>query len=346
MDALAVSDGTIGGVAQVLTEKLPRMPPEYMPEWMKDKTKKELHQIITRAVAEAYEASVTLSEYVNREREKGRPFDEIYEEVKPYVDRAGQPFDEAYLEDPGRAEDLTQDLPSGLPPFSFGAEKEEEKQDLFYGKEGAGGYGKGYLDEVLGADRQTQSREAKKKAAPHRNLKTWPDDRRFRPGGPFLPQRDPLELEPSQSSTPHRIDVKEPLLLVGSFNSWSVEKARQQYAFVPCGTPKTSCQESKVRLEVPADGLEFQVISARHLWEWRLYPGVGPRELLEGDRDYVRVNLAIRQVNHATGESVAEKIEGDEANFQIRGSGVAGLVDVRVSLSSEGPNFVWYTEVA
>jgi hypothetical protein len=94
-DALSRSDGTVGGVSKVLAEQLPLLPEDEVPEWIRDTPQGELVEIISKVVSEAYTETMAMETHMRKEREKGRPFEEIYGEVKPYIDFISRPIPKA-----------------------------------------------------------------------------------------------------------------------------------------------------------------------------------------------------------------------------------------------------------
>lgn len=153
-------------------------------------------------------------------------------------------------------------------------------------------------------------------------------------------QKDDMEHKAlRQAVLPEGLDAQEPLLLLGTCNAWSIEEALQRHCFQPVRKPgrrSQASQESSVRVEVPAGGLFFQVISARHFWEWRLYPSGGEdpacRELRRGEEGKVVACLASGQNNNLA----------HGRDFLIREPD-ADVVDVRVSVSTCEGIRVWYT---
>lgn len=142
-----------------------------------------------------------------------------------------------------------------------------------------------------------------------------------------------------QATLPEDLSIDEPLLLLGTCNSWKIEEAMKRHAFQPvrkAGRPSKVCQESSVRVELPQGGLAFQVISAKRFWNWRLYPmgGEDPacRVLHRGSNGKMVACLAVGQDNNlAHGK-----------DFVIRDDS-SSVVEVHVTVSSSEGIRVWYT---
>eukprot|EP00933_Yihiella_yeosuensis_P035191 TRINITY_DN28679_c0_g1_i1.p1 TRINITY_DN28679_c0_g1~~TRINITY_DN28679_c0_g1_i1.p1 ORF type:complete len:151 (+),score=34.74 TRINITY_DN28679_c0_g1_i1:135-587(+) len=138
MDCAVKGGGTPAGIGKVIAEQILACDGKDRPEWTKGKTPKEIEAIVTQAVCEASEATIFIKEYMDKERSKGRDFDEIYSEVQPYLDYVSRPIDDE-LKDQG-----AQFNPAGqrvVPPT--------------------------FEDEAV-------RKEARKASAPHRRLADWP----------------------------------------------------------------------------------------------------------------------------------------------------------------------------
>jgi len=112
-DALSSSDGTVGGLSKVLAEQLPLLPEGDVPEWIRDTPQPELTEIISKVVSEAYLGTMAVETHMRTEREKGRPYTEIYGEVKPYIDFVSRPIPKA------REEGDCEDGPPVQPPWAW-----------------------------------------------------------------------------------------------------------------------------------------------------------------------------------------------------------------------------------
>lgn len=95
MDACALGGWTARGAAKVLQDRLSALPPDHRPSWMDGLNAQRMEEIITMVIVDAVEASQVVQEYMETEQGlKGRDFDEVYTEVKPYIDRVSRPLDE------------------------------------------------------------------------------------------------------------------------------------------------------------------------------------------------------------------------------------------------------------
>eukprot|EP00930_Biecheleria_cincta_P066960 TRINITY_DN53312_c0_g1_i1.p1 TRINITY_DN53312_c0_g1~~TRINITY_DN53312_c0_g1_i1.p1 ORF type:complete len:155 (-),score=43.30 TRINITY_DN53312_c0_g1_i1:11-475(-) len=142
MDAAAEGGGTASGTAKVITRSLMAIKEDQRPIWMSAKTEKEVCEIVTQSIVEAVEASYVVKDYLDAERSKGREFDDIYGEVKPYLDYVSRPLDE-----------------TGMQP----ADPDGDRQ-----------FGHAHRTGGMNFAEQAARREAKKLAAPHRALQDWP----------------------------------------------------------------------------------------------------------------------------------------------------------------------------
>ncbi|CAE8609589.1 unnamed protein product [Polarella glacialis] len=146
MDAAARGGGTPAGTAKVITQGIMAQQAIQRPDWTKGKAEKEICEIVAQSICEAVEASFVVKDYVDAERAKGRDFDEIYSEVQPYLDYVSRPIDEddnqEIAEVPMAAAAAASPARRDAPPPSFGEE--------------------------------AARREARKAAAPHRNLRAYP----------------------------------------------------------------------------------------------------------------------------------------------------------------------------
>lgn len=127
------------------------------------------------------------------------------------------------------------------------------------------------------------------------------------------------------------VDVREPLLLLGSCNNWNVEEAKEKFRFKRhSGGEAQGYQESRLIVRCPKESFEFQVVSARRLWDWRLYPSGDNMELTRGMKDQVQVGLFVG-TDH-------EDLHGK--NFRVRKS-FGDKIYIMVSLSASDGLHVW-----
>merc|ERR1740129_1146572 len=92
MDAAALGDWTSGGTARVLQDRLRALPADQRPAWMAGLAPSKVEEVLAKTIAEAVDASNTIQAHMDTERAKGRDFDEIYDEIKPYMDHASTPL--------------------------------------------------------------------------------------------------------------------------------------------------------------------------------------------------------------------------------------------------------------
>lgn len=257
MDAIAMSDGTIGGVAKLLAESIPSMSPEDIPPQIREKTQKELVEYMVKVISDAYETSVVVRDYIDKENAKGRVMNDIYDEVKPFMEERAKKFREKMDE-----EDEFDDL------LSKGKEAEQtEEQDP------------SFMSALM---------TVRRSCAPHRRLNVGPEDPRV--------VSSILEGERRGVATPLRpypraSEIREPLMLIGPFNAWSEEQSRAELCFSLTGPRDPSFQESKLRLHIPEEGIRFQIWSAKQGRRWKLTPMGTFGELRDGDRTCVPVNI-------------------------------------------------------
>mmetsp|Transcript_23168 Transcript_23168/g.48196 ORF Transcript_23168/g.48196 Transcript_23168/m.48196 type:complete len:311 (+) Transcript_23168:50-982(+) len=307
MDALALSDGTISGLGKVLADRMPQLPPDELPKWCKNKGKKELAEMMTALVSDAYESSQVVRSYLDVECAKGRSFDEVYEEVRPILEAKTKRL--ATI-DPAAQQELDADM---------GADDDDSSS---------------FVAALL------QSRRCR---LPHERLQSMPEDPRvWKP-----PARGDIQREREDSrrygcctrTYPRASEVREPLMLVGSTNDWNIEQAAHNYTFKSTGASDPSCQESKLRIVIPAEGLRFQILSAKQGPRWRLTPSTQRQTLEDGGRGVVLVRIVDDKAGSAT-------LESFEASFEIKGSGVSGTADVWVAISVEQGCDVWFVDLA
>lgn len=149
---MAQGGGTPAGTAKVITQSLVALPPDQKPAWMEGKTEKEIRELVTEAICEAVEASYVVKDYIDSERAKGRDFDDIYSEVQPYLDYVSRPIGQEQPED---------GAPRAASPGAQGS------RDGSLGRSGG--------QRPPNPEEEAARREARRKAAPHRNLRAWPE---------------------------------------------------------------------------------------------------------------------------------------------------------------------------
>jgi len=131
-----------------------------------------------------------------------------------------------------------------------------------------------------------------------------------------------------------KIDVREPLLLLGTPNKWEIPQAQSKFAFtfIEHGSSE-NLQESRVMVPFYKQTIEFQIISARKFWNWRLYPSAEDKE----DREL--------QPNNRNWCSVALAMDADEDAIHGRNFKIVNIlrdIEVRVSISRTDRIRVWY----
>mmetsp|Transcript_126454 Transcript_126454/g.224085 ORF Transcript_126454/g.224085 Transcript_126454/m.224085 type:complete len:494 (-) Transcript_126454:170-1651(-) len=130
--------------------------------------------------------------------------------------------------------------------------------------------------------------------------------------------------------------MSEPLLLVGSCNGWDASAARKAHRFLALSDAKDTDQRRfRLRMLAPAAPLVFQVISAKRLWDWRVYPrGVGD----------VPHGYTSRPV--ATGLACGEDAEAARDKNFVIGEVSSSAVAVHILLSKHIGIRLWYEEDA
>mmetsp|Transcript_105000 Transcript_105000/g.254892 ORF Transcript_105000/g.254892 Transcript_105000/m.254892 type:complete len:129 (-) Transcript_105000:88-474(-) len=128
-------------------------------------------------------------------------------------------------------------------------------------------------------------------------------------------------------------------MLVGSMNDWNIEQAAQNYTFKFTGASDPSCQESKLRIVIPAEGFRFQILSAKQGPRWRLTPSTQRQTLEDGSSGGVPARIVDDRAGSAS-------LDSFEASFEIKGSGVSGKADMWVSMSVEQGCDVWFVDLA
>jgi len=306
MDALALSDGTLAGLGMVLAERMPQLPPEEMPAWCKNKGKKELADMMTALVSDAYESSQVVRSYLDMECAKGRSFDEVYEEVRPILE--------------AKTKRLATIDPTAQNELEAAEGSEEEDSNSF-------------VAAIL------QSRRCR---LPHERLQGVPEDPRvWKPPGRGVISGDRIfdRCDCRTRAYPRASEVREPLMLVGSMNDWNIEQAAQNYTFKFTGASDPSCQESKLRIVIPAEGFRFQILSAKQGPRWRLTPSTQRQTLEDGSSGGVPARIVDDRAGSAS-------LDSFEASFEIKGSGVSGKADMWVSMSVEQGCDVWFVDLA
>jgi len=125
-------------------------------------------------------------------------------------------------------------------------------------------------------------------------------------------------------------DLREPLLLLGTCNNWNVEEAKEHFRFKRfSGGPSQGYQESRLIVRCFKEVFEFQVVSAKRLWDWRIYPSSRDVELERGVKDRVQAGLLVG----------ADHTGADGKNFRVRKND--DKVYVMVSLSEGCGVRVW-----
>jgi len=322
MDAAALGGWTARGTAKVLQERLLALPDEQRPTWMVGLTTPKLEELLTKVIVDAVEASQVVQEYMDSEREKGREFEEIYADVKPYLDRVSRPIEED-LKD-GTLNTSTDDL-MGIAEIELEA--------------------------------KAAAKEKKSARAPHRNLAStmqsqfpttvqpgfgahgYPSTFRVPPysSGPSAPpatraDRTAVARERPVSDTLRSLDLGEELVLVGVMNGWRTDEAKKKHRFRNILKPDSKTAVNSITIDVPASGSRFLIVSADKEWQWRLFPAA-KGTLHRGEHRAVPAGLAM-------GPEADSKAGGKD--FKIAGKkNETRTVEVRVSLDLEHGAKVW-----
>eukprot|EP00445_Apocalathium_hangoei_P040482 CAMPEP_0203967668 /NCGR_PEP_ID=MMETSP0359-20131031/96561_1 /ASSEMBLY_ACC=CAM_ASM_000338 /TAXON_ID=268821 /ORGANISM="Scrippsiella Hangoei, Strain SHTV-5" /LENGTH=339 /DNA_ID=CAMNT_0050905585 /DNA_START=103 /DNA_END=1122 /DNA_ORIENTATION=- len=315
MDAAALGGWTARGTARVLQDRFAALPADQRPAWMQGLSPQKMEELLTKVIVDSVEASQIVQDYMDSERAKGRDFEEIYSEVKPYLDRVSRPIDE--------------DMTDGTYDPSF----TEEAPFV-------GDVGRAYAEVQIHA--QAAAREHARQTAPHQNLAAW-----FDIGSPGAGNRsqgsaaaaDPAAPSTGQPAAPppdllREEDLDEPLMAIGSCNGWRVDEARRLHCFEPCLDSPPELRVRVLRLRVPASGVQFQILSREKGWQWLLFPS-HKGTLHRGEARSVAAALGL-------GPDADEKSRSQD--FRVKGE-KGPIVEVRVSLTLERGARVWFTEV-
>jgi len=101
---------------------------------------------------------------------------------------------------------------------------------------------------------------------PHKHLANWPDDSQFKKIAEAAAADTKGKKSKFAGDALRSQDYLESLMLVGCVNDWSADVAAQSHCF------ERNLAEHILQLEVPAQGLFFQVLSVAKKWQWRLVP--------------------------------------------------------------------------
>lgn len=314
MDAAALGGWTARGTAKVLMDRLQGMPADSRPGWMDGLSSQKLEELLTKVIVDAVEASQVVQEYMDTEREKGRDFDDIYADVKPYLDRVSRPIEE--------------DMKDGT--------LDTKAEELL-----------GVAQQELGS--KAAAKDRRQQRAPHRNLGASRQASSASPelskgilsGAPFDYMRRSSAAESllrrgrPGPDTLRSMDLGEPLVLVGCCNGWRVDEARRLHRFQRIEGTAAGVHMSHVRVKVPKAGLRFIILSAEKEWQWRLIPAK-KGTVHRGEKNAQPAALAM-------GPDADEKARGKD--FKVKGERGYGVVDVHVSLDLERGAHVWLIEV-
>jgi len=315
MDVAALGGWTARGTARVLQDRIAAMPTDQRPTGIESLSPQRMEELLTKVIVHVVEATQLVQDYMDSERAKGRDFEEIYLEVKPYLERVSRPIEED-MRDGAYHPYFTEEAP-------------------FVGVAGR-------ADPEVQIYAQADAREHARQTAPHRHLAAWFDN-----GGPGAGNRsqgsaaaaDPAAPSSGQPAAPppdllREEDLDEPLMAIGSCNGWRVEEARRLHCFEPCLDSPPELRVNVLRLFVPAKGVQFQILSREKGWEWLLFPS-HKGTLHRGEARSVAAALGL-------GPDADEKSRSQD--FRVKGE-KGPIVEVRVSLTLERGARVWFTEV-
>mmetsp|Transcript_23233 Transcript_23233/g.59164 ORF Transcript_23233/g.59164 Transcript_23233/m.59164 type:complete len:340 (+) Transcript_23233:132-1151(+) len=315
MDVAALGGWTARGTARVLQDRIAAVPADQRPAWMQGMSPQKMEELLTKVICDAVEASQIVQDYMDSERAKGRDFEEIYSEVKPYIDRVSRPINE--------------DMKNG----TYDPTSTEEAT---------------FMAAAGGADPEAQihaeavAREHARQTAPHRTVGAWVDNARSGAGNtsqgvaaasaPAAPSKVQAAAPPPDTLMEE--DLDEPLMAIGSCNGWRVEEARRLHCFEPCLDSPPELRVRVLRLRVPASGVQFQILSREKGWQWLLFPS-HKGTLHKGEARSTAASLGL-------GPDADEKSRSQD--FRVKGE-KGPIVEVRVSLTLERGARVWFTEV-
>jgi len=252
MSSLATSDGTFGSVAEKLVENLPRLPSQQTPKWLKRVPRKLLTEKVRQCLVEAYEVTILVQQYIDQETRKGRELEEVFEEVKPILEKADKPMMRA----DGTVDKECEAELNELRDKITDAGDPSDEDDI------GGEVDDGFCIAV----------PEKTKPPVESRLKTL-----------HSASKPAEEMD-------QVLNIHEDLILVGDPNDWNINTARKLFSLVQRKMTKDGSQEHSIEVRVPADGMCFFICSAQKPDSWRLYPGPGPTVLREGDKDLINVN--------------------------------------------------------
>mmetsp|Transcript_164222 Transcript_164222/g.526668 ORF Transcript_164222/g.526668 Transcript_164222/m.526668 type:complete len:341 (+) Transcript_164222:138-1160(+) len=316
MDAAALGGWTARGTARVLQDRFAALPADQRQAWMESLSPQRMEELLTKVIVDVVEAAQLVQDYMDSERAKGRDFEEIYLEVKPYIERVSRPISEDMRDgtyDPTSTEEA---------PFMAAA---------------------GGADPEAQIHAEAVAREHARQTAPHQNLAAW-----FDIGSPGAGNRsqgsaaaaDPAAPSTGQPAAPppdllREEDLDEPLMAIGSCNGWRVDEARRLHCFEPCLDSPPELRVKVLRMLVPAKGVQFQILSREKGWEWLLFPSRKQGTLHRGEARSVAAALVLGP--HADEKSTCR-------DFRVKGD-KGPIIEIRVSLTMERGARVWMTEV-
>lgn len=326
MDAAALGGWTARGTAKVLKDRLQGLSADQRPPWMDGMTSQKLEELLTKVIVDAVEASQIVQEYMDTERAKGRDFEEIYSDVKPYLDRVSRPIEEDLKEGTlHAAEDLIGMAELELENKAARVEKEHARAPHRNLAASFSASFPGSLGSKMPPRGVQGAASRGKKGATADDARTSTD---VSSSGKARPPPDTLRS----------MDFGEQLVLVGACNGWRVDEAKRLHKFMPVESGDEAVHMSVCRVKVPYTGLRFLIVSAEKEWQWRLFPS-GKGTLHRSEDRAVAAGLAM-------GPDADEKAGGKD--FKIKGKAAKGSIcymDVTVSLDQERGVRLWLTEV-
>lgn len=139
------------------------------------------------------------------------------------------------------------------------------------------------------------------------------------------------------------VNPEEPLVLVGSINSWNIDSALQLHRLQAVGRNSAggNSVESRVLLATQRRAIDFQIISVTRQWKWRVHP---TGNVAAADFGKLPRRVAGRAVQAASAWLAAGS--GSEAahgrNFRIEELRT-DAIEVRVVISQERGISLWYS---
>jgi len=305
LDAAALGGWTARGTARVLQDRLLTLPQNQRPRWLEGLSEYNVEELLTQVIADAADNAAVIEEYMLAEREKGRDFDEVYDSVQPFIAQISRPLSEEVKDGSYHRPAL----PEALASFSAASTSK------------------------IGRSFEAQLRESNLQSAPHRLLAP-------RIASQAEPGLSRGRLTACAADSLKAEDLSEPLMLVGSPNGWDANLAFESFRFETCMDTSPDENVKMLRVQVPEEGVQFQILSQRRVWEFILFPGKKSR-LHRGEDRQLAAKLAL-------GVDAGEKAKSRD--FTIKGDPSTKHkprdVAIKISLTLEKGAVLWLEEAS